>query len=174
MKDTSELLLLGLLDMQSMHGYALNEFLEQRLRFVSNLKKPTAYRLLERLYEQKLVDRESERVGRRPGRMVYSITEQGKQRLDELLREHLASGEWVIFPHNVALLFSNRLSDAECADLLASRREALMQWRAQLIESRQAHTPGTPAHRMLDHDLALLDAELLWLDETIESFRENN
>lgn len=173
MKDTSELLLLGLLDMQSMHGYALNEFLEQRLRFVSDLKKPTAYRMLERLYEQGLVDREAERVGRRPGRMVYRITEQGQQRLEELLREHLASGAWVIFSHNVALLFSNRLSGDECADLLARRREELLQYRDELVKSRAAHTPGTPAHRVLDHDLAMLDTELRWLAETIADFRQS-
>jgi DNA-binding PadR family transcriptional regulator len=171
MKDTAELLVLGLLATQSMHGYALNEFLEQRLRFVSDLKKPTAYRMLARLYEQALVDREPERVGRRPDRMVYHITPSGKERLDTLLRETMASGEWVTFPHNIALLFSHHLAAGEYVDLLSQRRDQLVEQRAVLADYLAAHTPKTPAWLVLDHDLTLLDVELDWLDSTIEHFR---
>ena len=171
MKNTAELLVLGLLATQSMHGYALNEFLDQRLRFVSDLKKPTAYRMLARLYEQGLVDREPERVGRRPDRMVYHITPAGQARLNTLLRDTMASGEWVTYPHNIALLFSHHLSGAEYIELLSSRREQLLEHRDVLAELLAAHTPGTPAYLVLDHDLALLDTELQWLASTVEHFR---
>lgn len=171
MKDTAELLVLGLLATQSMHGYALNEFLEQRLRFVSDLKKPTAYRMLSRLYEQGLVDREPERVGRRPDRMVYHITPAGQERLDGLLRATMESGEWVAFPHNIALLFSHHLAAAEYVHLLSRRREQLLVQREVLAAHLDAHTPATPAHLVLDHDLTLLDVELSWLAGTIDHFR---
>lgn len=170
MRHVAELLVLGLLATQSMHGYALNEFLEQRLRFVSDLKKPTAYRMLARLYEQGLVDREPERVGRRPDRMVYHITPAGQQHLDGLLRETMGSGEWVTYPHNIALLFSHHLAPAEYVDLLSRRREQLLSHRDVLAELLAAHTPATPAHLVLDHDLTLLDAELDWLTATIDHF----
>ena len=93
MDENTELLLLGLLGRQGMHGYELSQFLEHRLSFLSDLKKPTAYRLLDRLHGSGLVARTAEKAGRRPERGVYSLTAAGEARLDGLLRRHLARSE---------------------------------------------------------------------------------
>ena len=47
--DERTLLLLGMLRIESQHGYQLNEFIEHNLARVTDMKKPTAYALLDRL-----------------------------------------------------------------------------------------------------------------------------
>ena len=166
--DANELLLLGLLDRQEMHGYRLHEFLEHQLSFVSDLKRPTAYRLLEQLLRQRLVERSTEREGRRPERMVYRITPEGRTRFETLLREQLASAERVVYPGNVALLFSDRLSREERLDMLEKRLAGVQVQRDALVEVVDAHIPGTAPWLALEHDLAHLDAELAWLKAALD------
>lgn len=163
-----ELLLLGLLDREAMHGYLLNEFLAHRLGFVSNLKRPTAYRLLERLLGEGLVERASERAGRRPERRVYRITAAGRARLDALLRAQLADPQLPVYPGNVAILFWERLAPGERRALLTARHAAVAERRAEVLAMRDAHAAGHPARYALDHDLAHLDAELAWLERVLD------
>lgn len=44
-----ELLLLGLLQQQEMHGYQLHEFIDSYMQTCVDLKKSTAYYLLEKM-----------------------------------------------------------------------------------------------------------------------------
>ena len=165
--DSNELLLLGLLQRQAMHGYELYEFLEHRLNFLTDLKKPTAYRLLERLYVQGLVDRTVERAGRRPERMVYRLTQAGLERFETLLREQLAAGDPVRYPADIPLLFSDHLPAPDRRRLLEARASSLREYRAGVAAAVEAHTPGTTPRMVLEHDLALLDAELHWLNQIL-------
>jgi DNA-binding PadR family transcriptional regulator len=164
LSDVNELLLLGLLDAQRMHGYELHECLEHRLGFVSDLKKPTAYRILERLHEQGLVDGKVERAGRRPERLVYWLTDAGRARLRELLKTQLASAHRSPCPSNVALLFCDRLPPAERRELLSRRRAAMGAQREALASAAQAHSGSSAPRLVIEHDLALVEAELAWLD----------
>jgi DNA-binding PadR family transcriptional regulator len=50
-----QLLLLGLLRRQEMHGYQLNEFIEEKMHSCIDLKKPTAYYLLDKLAQAVLM-----------------------------------------------------------------------------------------------------------------------
>lgn len=47
-----ELLLLGLLRRQDLHGYRLMDFIENNLGACTDLKKPTVYFLLEKMANQ--------------------------------------------------------------------------------------------------------------------------
>lgn len=165
--DSNELLLLGLLDRQRMHGYELHEFLEKRLGFLSDLKKPTAYRLLDKLHGDGLVDRQSERSGNRPERRVYSLTEKGKALFESLLREQLALPDRVSYPSSVSLLFADRLDVVERRELLRKRKLAFEAHRDTLSRILEFHPEGSGARLVLDHDLRHIDAEIGWLNETL-------
>lgn len=169
---SAELLILGLLHHERMHGYALSAFLEHRLRLVSSLKKPTAYRTLERLLARGLVEREVERDGRRPERMVYGITPAGRERLLVLLRQELRHGERLINPMNVPILFWDLLPDAERAALLRERLAEVIAHREETAAFAVAHSEGSSPRLALEHDLVLLDAEIGWLEQTISRLEE--
>jgi DNA-binding PadR family transcriptional regulator len=71
-----QLLLLGVLRAQKMHGYQLNEFLERHVDLITNLKAPTAYYLLDRLEAGGYARTHQEQAYNRPQRRVYKIAAQ--------------------------------------------------------------------------------------------------
>src|SRR5690242_8184236 len=108
-----ELLLLGLLRKGDMHGYGLNDFIEQYLALCADLKKPTAYALLNRMEEQGWVERHAEQVGKRPPRHIYRLTAVGEAQFQALLRENLAAYHPVRFSADIGLAFADALSAEE-------------------------------------------------------------
>lgn len=160
--DERELLLLGLLLRQEMHGYQLNHFLEHRLDSLLALNRSTAYFLLVRLANRGLVDVALQREGRRPERRVYRLTKEGRDAFQAALRKHLASYSPERYPDEVGLLFLEILPREEQLLLLRDKLKVVQGRRGWAEERREAHAE-TPARWMLDHRVTHLEAEERWL-----------
>lgn len=163
-----ELLLLGLLSGSAMHGYQLNEVIEERLPLLSTIKPSTAYSRLDRLASDGLVESTAERVGRRPERKVYALTEAGRERFLELLRENLRSADLAPQTGDLGVLFQRALPHEEVATLLAARRDATARRRPHVKEMFDLHPLGSPGRLIAEHTLTHLDAEIGWLDAVLE------
>jgi len=159
-----ELLLLGLLRSQEMHGYQLHEAIDSHLGMGVQLTKPTAYRLLNNMAEDGWMTYREEQEGNRPPRRVYAITAQGEVAFQQLLRENLANYQPVEFTCHIALAFLDELSAEEALPLLYRRRAGM----EELLESTRAHCehPGS-LQLMLEHQVHQLAAELDWLNTVI-------
>lgn len=165
-----ELLLLGLLRQERMYGYQLHEFIERDLSTCTDLKKPTAYYLLEKMARQGWISETEEREGHRPPRRVYQITPEGEEHFQQLLRENLASYSATRFAGDAGLAFADALPPDEVLGLLHRRRTALAE---DLAAAR-----AVPAHEgsiqlVIDHRVFHLETELRWLDEVISRFAAN-
>ena len=159
-----ELLLLGLLRSQEMHGYQLHEAIDSHLGMGVQLTKPTAYRLLKNMAEDGWMTFREEQEGNRPPRRVYAITAQGEVAFQQLLRENLANYQPVEFTCHIGLAFLDELSAEEALPLLYRRRAGI----EELLESARAYCehPGS-LQLMLEHQVHQLAAELDWLDTVI-------
>jgi DNA-binding PadR family transcriptional regulator len=159
-----ELLLLGLLRSQDMHGYQLHEAIDSHLGMGVQLTKPTAYRLLSNMAEEEWVTFWEEQEGNRPPRRVYGITPKGEVAFQRLLRENLANYEPSDFTCHIGLAFLDELAAKEALPLLHSRRAGM----EELLESTRAHGehPGS-LQLILERQVHLLAAELDWLDTVI-------
>lgn len=160
-----QLLILGVLRDQEMHGYQLNEHLGQDVGAAINLKKSNAYKLLSKMEEQGWVTAHEEREGNRPPRRVYTITPEGEAAFQHMLRESLVTYPTPEFPSLVALNYLDAIPQNEAASLLQQRQER--------IETRFREVDVIPAHvRSLHLGIEYLhryySAELEWLDEIIE------
>jgi DNA-binding PadR family transcriptional regulator len=160
-----QLLLLGLLRTQEMHGYQINEFIDEQMAFCVELKRSTAYYVLDKLCRDGLVAEEVEREGNRPERRVYRITPAGEQRFQTLLRENLATYLPAIYPIDIGVIFLNQLADGEAAALLAARRQAILAHRAELNALRAVMPLNHIA--IIEHHLLHIDAELTWIDQVL-------
>ena len=69
-----KLLLLGLLRQQEMHGYQLYEFVDRYLSTCTDMKKSTAYFLLNKMGQDDWIAEEVSQEGSRPPRRVYRLT----------------------------------------------------------------------------------------------------
>jgi DNA-binding PadR family transcriptional regulator len=159
-----KLLLLGLLRTGSMHGYQLNDFIESTLATCVQIKRPTAYYVLNKMQADGWVEETEEQEGNRPPRRIYSITTTGEAAFQELLRQNLASYELAQFAGDVGLAF--------LGEVPADEGLALLQQRRDVIQEQLAQTLTIPLHPgslqlTIDHQIRHLTAELAWLDEVM-------
>lgn len=159
-----ELLLLGALRQAEMHGYRLNEFIEREMATCIEIKKPTAYALLEKMVGLGWITAHEEREGNRPPRQVYRITPEGERQFEHLLRLNLAAYTPTRFAGDIGLAFADSVAPHELGALLSERRAAL----AAALEDAHA----TPAHHgtlqwLIEHHVYHLESELRWLDDII-------
>lgn len=83
-----DLVVLGFLMRQPMHGYQIGEFFEKRgIEFWVKIKMPSVYKALNRLESKGQITGEVEIDDCNRARKVYSITDQGKEYFRELLDE---------------------------------------------------------------------------------------
>lgn len=117
----SDLVVLGLLATGPQHGYELTNQLEaMQVRRWARISPATVYRRLDRLVEDDLLTSRTEREGDRPEREVHALSEEGRGRLAELIREALGSETPVYSDRLVGAVFSLAgLPPAERDDLLA-------------------------------------------------------
>jgi DNA-binding PadR family transcriptional regulator len=160
-----KLLLLGLLRQQEMHGYQLNEFIDNNLSLCTDLKKATAYYLLDKMAADGWISAATEQEGNRPPRHVYRLTQAGEQAFQQLLRENLMEYSPVNFPGDTGMAFLDWLEPGECITLLEQQKRQ--------VQARQEEIRAIPAHAgslqlIFRHQLRHLQAEFEWLDEVIE------
>lgn len=158
-----ELLLLGLLSREGMHGYQLNEYIDRQMAFCVDLKRSTVYYVLDKLCQEGSVIEEIEREGNRPERRTYRITPSGHERFLELLRTNLAGYRSSRYSDDLGVIFQHYLSPAEIETHLQAKRAAIIMHREELTLLR-TRMPDDRHRAVVDHHLLHLDADLRWID----------
>ena len=160
-----ELLLLGLLRRQDMHGYQLAEYINQTMASCVDIKKSTIYFLLDKMAESGWIVENEVQEGNRPPRRVFQLTVQGEAVFQRLLRENLAAAQQVRFAGDIGLAFLDSLPHAEAAVLLKQRRAALAQ---ELLGAQSAPAHPGGSQFVVEHLILHLQTELVWLDEILQ------
>lgn len=169
MVDERALLLLGVLRLESQHGYRLNEFIRRNLPRM-HMKPPTAYATLDRLCAAGLVSYREEREGARPPRKVYAITATGEARFHELLRKSLGAAPLAQEAGDVGLLLVDQLPPAEAVLCLRQRLDAI-RGRLEALRQVRHHRFGRGVDLVGDHERMRLEAEEGWLLRLIASLQ---
>lgn len=165
-EDERVLLLLGLLSTEDRHAYEMNDFIEHHLGSVIQLKKATAYGLLERLEQHGLIESHAEQHGLRPTRKVYHITPAGQQRFGQMLAAQLRQQEPLMLSGNVPVMFAQSLS---LDDLLAGLRERQQQLARDLESQAQEGLSEAAGVNLARRRIQYLTrADYQWLTQTIE------
>lgn len=169
-----QLLLLGMLRIEEMHGYQVDQMINAHLEPSFQLKKPTMYKLLNKMVDQGWITFREEQEGNYPVRRVYTITPAGEEAFQQLLRQSLGDYRPVNF-NDIALAFLDTLPAAEALPLLYQRRENI----SQFLETARAHNANQDTHQggyqlMFLHQIHHLSAELAWMDELIGRLQEGD
>jgi DNA-binding PadR family transcriptional regulator len=170
------LLVLWQLVEEPMHVYRMQRLFEERGkdRVVNVRSRASLYQTIERLVRLGLVEvRETIRTEGVPDRIVYAITEEGREVAGDWLREMLRTtgAEFPEFIVAVSMLFG--LDPEDARGQLEVRAEGLA---AQLAETEAAVTSapeGLPRLFMLEEEYrrTLLEAELAWVRGVIDDMR---
>jgi len=171
------LILLGLLRRGPLSGYDLARIVRSHGELYSDLKKGNVYYLLDRLAADGYLCVEAQPGARGPRgeRLIYSLTERGRERFLALLREVLRSYETVHIGVDAAIIFLGSLPPAEAVALLAERREVVRERQARASEELAAAAAhGLLARIAADHMRILIDAELTWVDGALAELRASD
>jgi DNA-binding PadR family transcriptional regulator len=170
-----ELHLLGLLQSGPKTGYQLHRITKAHGELYTDLKKGNVYYLLDRMARsgELEVTAEGGAPGPRRERLVYAITASGRQRFHELLRDVLRVYDP---PHSgveVGMVFLPYLDVTEATQLLSERHSAALDRRATIEREMQSSDHGH-VNLAQDHLLCLVNAEVSWIERTIERLRRGN
>lgn len=166
-----QLLLLGILRQQELHGYELHDFIDNNLSSCTDMKKSTAYYLLKKMEEAGFISQETKQEGNRPPRQVFHLTPAGEAEFQRLVRENLSRYTQAYFTNDIGLVFLDTLESEEALQLLNERRSEL----ARDLSAAEK----IPEHRgslqlVFGHMVHHLTAELDWLDTVILRLNEKN
>ena len=164
-----KLLLLGLIRMHEMHGYLINELIDAHLGTSIQLKKPTAYKLLDAMLQDGWITAREEQEGRYPTRRVYAITPEGDAAFLQLLRENLAEYKPTSYMNNIGFIYLDALPAEESLNLLKERQIQVSSY-IEKLRADLDHEHGFEI--MISYHLSHLWADLQWLDEAIAGFQQ--
>ena len=159
-----------------MHVYRLQKLLEAegKDRIVNVRSRASLYQAIERLERLGLVEvSETVRQEGYPDRVVYAITDAGRQVARQWLREMLSDtgGQYPEFIVALSILFG--LPPEEAREQLELRADRLAAQLAETERSLEAAPPGLPRLFLLEEEYrkTMLRAELDWLRTVIEDLK---
>lgn len=171
MMDERELLVLGLLMVQSQHGYQINDFIEKNMGRVSDMKKATAYSLLKRLDKAGYVAVTVEQEGNRPPRQVYAITAVGEAHFLALLRKSLGAMENLTPQGDISIMFMDHLPVDEVISQLEKRLSKVKDY-IETLRTVPPHCHNVGIDLSIKHRITLLECDERWLNETIAALQD--
>ena len=170
------LIVLWLLFEKPLHAYRLQKLIEAqgKDRVVNVRTRASLYQTLDRLMRLGLVEvHETVRGGGFPDRIVYAITDAGRETAREWLREALRTTgqDFPEFIAAVSVLFGLEPDDARAQ--LEAREQALAAELADTEAEFAGAPPGLPRLFMLEEEYrkAVLEAQLTWLRGVIADLR---
>jgi DNA-binding PadR family transcriptional regulator len=171
------LIVLWLLFEGPKHVYAMQKLIEHQAkdRVVNVRSRASLYQTIERLMRLGLVEvQETVRSEGYPDRIVYAITDAGRDAAREWLREMLRTtgGQYPEFIAAVSVLFGLPPDDAR--EQLELRAEKLATELAETESELEGAPPGLPRLFLLEEEYrrAVLEAELSWVRGVIDDLRE--
>lgn len=170
-----ELLLLGLLQSGHNTGYELHRIVTAHGELYTDLKKGNVYYLLERLAESGAltVTVEPGARGPRRERLIYTLTDRGRLRFYELLRDVVRTYEPPHMGVEVGMSFLLYLPAEEAIQLLDERRRAVLARRTVVAEREARAVDHLYIELAQDHLRSLMDTELAWIERTVRRLRQH-
>jgi DNA-binding PadR family transcriptional regulator len=174
MSSATRILILGLLSkLDSSHGYDIRHELETwNAEQWANIAYGSIYFALNKMAEEGLVKSiNTEQAGARPAKISYSITDNGKEEFQRLLREYWWELKPTIDPFQVALTFMDHLSNDELllslnyrADMLRVNIKGFAQSISMIMKEGYK-----PRHLEVNLRLSLahMETELRWIEDVI-------
>ncbi|WP_018305330.1 PadR family transcriptional regulator [Desulfitobacterium hafniense] len=120
-----ECMVLGLLHQGCKYGHEIDKVVTERhMRIWSKLTRASLYQALTRIEEKGWAKATIERDGNFPEKKTYMLTDAGKEALNAMLNEGLASSEFIEFKLSIYMSFAYVLPPQEAIEQLTKRLNA--------------------------------------------------
>lgn len=168
---------LGLLNEQPRYGYEIKTIIDNVLAHISDVSSGSLYYDINRLVERGLIEEVLvEKVGRRPQRSIYQLTEAGKAQFSDMLPELLFPFQQVYLPLNLALFFFENLNPRERIRRLAMLQERLKLTSGFIRDTVQEVESFAPRWHILisQHYLRYFRMEMKFVSDMLEALSSDS
>ncbi|MFC2000291.1 helix-turn-helix transcriptional regulator [Chloroflexota bacterium] len=172
----NEMVCLGLVCSEPCHTYALDKFIDvMGFEQWANISRASIYNTYKRLESQGCVSVTLQKVGNMPERKVYAITEKGKQRLLEELREYMLLPPSIVNNFYLAMFFNFVMSTDEAIEIIEKRIENLNNEIEKLKTGYEESKEWNVHHSMIlcNFGLKVMEFDIEAAKEFIKLYREN-
>lgn len=172
---STRLVILGILKNKPLHGYEIKHIIEDHMGEWTNIAFGSIYFALNMLNQDGYVEREAVRkVGNRPSRSIYKITDKGRKEYINLLRKTWETLERVYFPLDIALAFSYDLPETEVKKYI-KKRMMYFEEKSKYLKERKKEKLGQEdipktAEYIFTHSEYHLEAEYNWLKSILDNY----
>lgn len=166
-----DLVVLGLLTQQPRYGYEIKMIIDNVMSHVIDISSGSLYYGIKKLQQRGLVEEDSiEKIGRRPERSVYRITEPGKQFFSAELPRVIFPRARPYFPMDLALYFFEFMDKKEQARRLKMRLEYLKHLAKLLKQIKASSSSAAPDNQLFifTHRLRYISMEQSFIKELLE------
>lgn len=169
MKLEQELVILGLLKDMPRHGYEIRKQINEFITYFAGLEYESIYYSLKFLEKKGLVKKKITASKNRPDKYVYSLTEKGRQRFNNLLDSSFLHIQRPFFGIDLSLFFLSHLSQESARRKLRARLRILKKIESGLLRVYGEFKDKQPPHLLaiLEHNLELMKAEIGFISSLI-------
>jgi DNA-binding PadR family transcriptional regulator len=164
----NEFLFLGLLAERPKHGYEIKRQIEEDLQPNIGLKIKSIYYPLKKMEEAGLIEKQTDREGNWPEKYVYRITSKGRKKFDVMISESFLTIDRPFFQMDLSLYFLPLVDKAMAKKRLKARYVLLRRLAKELTKLKEKAANSKPSYLILQHGLALIEAEISSTNSLIE------
>ncbi|MEW5758788.1 MAG: helix-turn-helix transcriptional regulator [Candidatus Omnitrophota bacterium] len=164
----NELLLLGLLRENPKHGYQIKRQIKEIMQTFAGLRVKSIYYPLRKLEQNNLIAKKTAKVGRRPEKYVYELTEKGQARFDELLEKSFLEIQKPFIDIDIPLYFLKFADSVRAKKRLRARIMFIKKIEHNLEEIKKKYEAKPNIKIILEHDIHLVRAEIEFLAKIAE------
>jgi len=168
------LLFLGLLKESPKHGYEIKKRIREILSTFAGVEIKSIYYPLKKLQEEGYLDKKITKAGRRPQRLVYSLTARGEAKFKELLNKSLIEFKRPLFNLDLSLYFLPYIKPEFSRRRLKARIQLLDKLTKGLnnfIQLQEQKHISSYLLSILEHNIFMLQAEIRFLKQLIDNLK---
>jgi DNA-binding PadR family transcriptional regulator len=171
-----ELVILGLVAEEPKYGYQIEQDIIQRgMREWTEIGFSSIYYILNKLEDRGLLSSEKHTGGDRPARKIYTLTDSGRLEYRRTVRMRLTTPRPRTDDFDLGLANLLALERPELLQALSSHQTMLKEKLEQVrikYELDGGDRLNLPAYELFNHSMAILKAELDWINDAIERLSE--
>ena len=171
-----ETAILGLLYEKPQYGYQLEKTIESwGMRNWTQIGFSSIYYVLKKLEKKELVTSKLEKVEGKPSRKVFTITDLGREAMQEKLKDLLSWNKKLISPFDLGIAYLNYLEPQEIIECLESYVKSA-DGRIKFLESsfKMQKELKAPYYviALFSRPLEILKTEIKWVKQLIETIKK--
>lgn len=162
--------MLGLLDDGPMTGYEIKQFFRNVIRHFWSVSDGQLYPTLKKMHEDGQISLEVVEQKGTANKHVYSITDKGREKFDQWLREPVTKFEELKEPFVLKVFFFSKLSREEILEHLHIQRDLHSRILEEIRGVRDTYEESvSPYQRLIGYaGILYVEVRLLWLARMID------